>query len=153
MSLVSEFGHRVRTAKAVADPFDSVFTGRNRAVYAFGIFCWLAALGYFWIWWCQAAHIISWAAFVLVTVVLAWITLVPAYFILIFLDAKTVSARAGLPQGRVAMVVTKAPSEPFAVVRATLQAMLDQVDVEFDVWLATKTLRRKPDAGAPSTAC
>ncbi|OWO91344.1 N-acetylglucosaminyltransferase [Rhizobium esperanzae] len=135
MSLVSEIDHRIRTAKA-ADAFNPVFTGRKRVAYGFGILCWLAALGYFWSWWCQSAHIISWPAFVLVTVVLAWITLVPAYFILIFLDARTIGSRALLPQGRVAMVVTKAPSEPFAVVRATLQAMLDQTGVEFDVWLA-----------------
>ncbi|MBX5137032.1 glycosyltransferase [Rhizobium lentis] len=136
MSLVSEIDHRLRTAKAAADPFNPVFTGWNRVAYGFGILCWLAALGYFWSWWCQSAHIISWSAFVLVTVVLAWITLVPAYFILIFLDARTIGSRARLPEGRVAMVVTKAPSEPFAVVRATLQAMLDQTGVEFDVWLA-----------------
>ncbi|RUM18395.1 N-acetylglucosaminyltransferase [Rhizobium vallis] len=132
----ASIGNGARMAKAAADMFDPVFIGRNRAVYGLGIFCWLAALGYFWIWWCQSAHIISWAAFVLVTLVVAWITLIPAYFILIFLDARRVSPAAPLPQGRVAMVVTKAPSEPFAVVRATLQAMLDQVGVDFDVWLA-----------------
>ncbi|WP_027669054.1 glycosyltransferase family 2 protein [Rhizobium leguminosarum] len=137
MSNVSQIGHGVRTAKAAtADAFDLVFTGWSRVAYGFGILCWLTALGYFWIWWCQSAHIISWATFVLVTLVLAWITLVPAYFILIFLAARTVSPRARLPEGRVAMVVTKAPSEPFAVVRTTLQAMLDQVGVDFDVWLA-----------------
>ncbi|ARQ56203.1 glycosyltransferase [Rhizobium sophoriradicis] len=136
MSLISELGYPIKTAKAAAGPFKPVFTRWNRVAYGFGILCWLAALGYFWIWWCQAAHIISWAAFVLVTVVLAWITLVPAYFILIFLNARTISSRTPLPEGRMAMVVTKAPSEPFAVVRATLQAMLDQIGVEFDVWLA-----------------
>ncbi|MBY5749370.1 glycosyltransferase family 2 protein [Rhizobium leguminosarum] len=137
MSDISQIGHGVRTAKAAAaDAFDPVFTGWNRVAYGFGILCWLTALGYFWIWWCQSAHIISWATFVLITLVLAWITLVPAYFILIFLDARTVSPSARLPEGRVAMVVTKAPSEPFAVVRTTLQAMLDQVGVDFDVWLA-----------------
>ncbi|MBY5613026.1 glycosyltransferase [Rhizobium leguminosarum] len=137
MSDISQIGHRVRTAKAAAaDAFDPVFTGWNRVAYGFGILCWLTSLGYFWIWWCQSAHIISWTAFVLITLVLAWITLVPAYFILIFLDARKVSPRARLPEGRVAMVVTKAPSEPFAVVRTTLQAMLDQVGVDFDVWLA-----------------
>ncbi|MBY3212648.1 glycosyltransferase family 2 protein [Rhizobium laguerreae] len=137
MSDISQAGHGVRTAKAAAaDAFDPVFTGWNRAAYGFGILCWLTSLAYFWIWWCQSAHIISWATFVLVTLVLAWITLVPAYFILIFLDARTVSPRAPLPEGRVAMVVTKAPSEPFAVVRTTLQAMLDQIGVDFDVWLA-----------------
>ncbi|MGW9944698.1 cellulose synthase (UDP-forming) [Rhizobium leguminosarum] len=132
-----QVGHSARTAKAAAaEAFDPVFAGWNRVAYGFGILCWLTALGYFWIWWCQSAHIISWAAFVLITLVLAWITLVPAYFILIFLDARTVNPAARLPEGRVAMVVTKAPSEPFAVVRATLQAMLDQIDVDFDVWLA-----------------
>jgi cellulose synthase (UDP-forming) len=137
MSETSQIGCGVRTAKAAAvDTFDLVFTGWKRAVYGLGISCWLAALGYFWIWWCQSAHIISWTAFVLITLVVAWVTLVPAYFILIFLDARTVSPAARLPEGRVAMVVTKAPSEPFAVVRATLQAMLDQVGVDFDVWLA-----------------
>jgi cellulose synthase (UDP-forming) len=137
MSDALQLGHSARTAKAAAaDAFDPVFTGWNRVAYGFGILCWLTALGYFWIWWCQSAHIISWAAFVLITLVLAWITLVPAYFILIFLDARTVNPAARLPEGRVAMVVTKAPSEPFAVVRATLQAMLDQTGVDFDVWLA-----------------
>lgn len=137
MSNVSRIGHGVRTAKAATeDAFEPVFTGWNRVAYGFGILCWLAALGFFWIWWCQSAHIISWTAFVHITLVLGWITLVPAYFILIFLDARAVSRRARLPVGRVAMVVTKAPSEPFAVVRATLQAMLDQTGVEFDVWLA-----------------
>lgn len=137
MSDILHIGHGIKTAKAAAtDMFDPVFTGWKRAAYGFGILCWLASLGYFWIWWCQPAHIISWTAFVLITAVLAWITLVPAYFILIFLDARTVSPLAPLPQGRVAMVVTKAPSEPFAVVRTTLQAMLNQVGVDFEVWLA-----------------
>ncbi|MBB2678182.1 UNVERIFIED_ORG: cellulose synthase (UDP-forming) [Rhizobium esperanzae] len=134
----SHIGYGLAPAKAAAgtEAFDPVFTGRKRVAYGFGILCWLAALGFFWIWWCQSAHIISWTAFVLITAVLAWITLVPAYFILIFLDARTISSRVRPPEGRVAMVVTKAPSEPFAVVRATLQAMLDQIGVEFDVWLA-----------------
>ncbi|MDF0695876.1 glycosyltransferase [Rhizobium sp. MC63] len=138
MTDASHTGYGLAPAKAATstEAFDPVFTGHKRVAYGFGILCWLAALGYFWIWWCQSAHIISWTAFGLITAVLAWITLVPAYFILIFLDARTISSRARLPEGRVAMVVTKAPSEPFAVVRATLQAMLDQIGVEFDVWLA-----------------
>lgn len=78
---------------------------------------------------------ILWPTFLLVTLILAWVTLLPAYFILIFLDARQVRSSADLPKGRVAMVVTKAP-EPFTVVRKTLIAMLDQKDVEFDVWLA-----------------
>ncbi|MBX4940381.1 glycosyltransferase family 2 protein [Rhizobium binae] len=138
MSDASHIGYGLAPAKAATatEAFDPVFTSRKRVAYGFGILCWLAALGFFWIWWCQSAHIISWAAFAVITAVLAWITLVPAYFILIFLHAKRISSRVRPPEGRVAMVVTKAPSEPFAVVRATLQAMLDQIDVEFDAWLA-----------------
>jgi cellulose synthase (UDP-forming) len=44
-----------------------------------------------------------------------------------------------LPAGRIAMVVTKAPSEPWVVVRTTLEAMLAQrlpAGRRFDVWLA-----------------
>lgn len=60
MSDALQVGHSVRTAKATAaDAFDPVFTGWNRVAYGFGILCWLTALGYFWIWWCQSAHIIS----------------------------------------------------------------------------------------------
>jgi len=42
-----------------------------------------------------------------------------------------------LPEGKVAMVVTKAPSEPWPVVRRTLEAMRGQAfDRPYDVWLA-----------------
>ncbi|MBB3655676.1 cellulose synthase/poly-beta-1,6-N-acetylglucosamine synthase-like glycosyltransferase [Rhizobium sp. BK650] len=116
--------------------FEPIFTSWNRAAYGFGVLCWLAALGYFWLWWAQPIHIVLWPTFLLVTVVLTWVTLLPAYFILIFLDARQIGPSARPPKGRVAMVVTKASAEPFAVVRKTLLAMLDQRGVEFDVWLA-----------------
>lgn len=136
MSPGAEIDRARQSAAARSEMFEPVFTGWNRAAYGLGIACWLAALGYFWLWWAQPVHIVSWPAFLLVTIILAWVTLIPAYFILIFLDARQVRSCAILPEGRVAMVVTKAPSEPFAVVRKTLLAMLDQKDVEFDVWLA-----------------
>ena len=42
-----------------------------------------------------------------------------------------------LPDGKVAMVVTKAPSEPWSVVEKTLTAMKAQrFPRSFDVWLA-----------------
>lgn len=114
-----------------------VFQGRQYAIYWFGIACWTAALGYFWSWWLAAEHVISLPAFVLISVVVAWVTLVPAYFIFIFLHAKRMKRTSGqLPPGRIAMVVTKAPSEPFEVVRRTLVAMLGQAGSIADVWLA-----------------
>ncbi|QCM12106.1 glycosyltransferase [Agrobacterium tumefaciens] len=120
----------------------SVFTGWNRTAYLLGIGGWLVTLAYFWIWWLDRDRVIDWPYYTIVTMTLAWITLLPSYFIFIFLNARVVDRRSPLPKGRVAMVVTKAPSEPFAVVRKTLLAMLEQKGLEFDVWLADED----PDA-------
>lgn len=124
-----------------------VFTGWNRLSYRLGIGGWLVTLAWFWIWWLDRDRVIDWPYYTVVTLTLAWITLLPSYFIFIFLGARVVDPRSPLPEGRIAMVVTKAPSEPFSVVRRTLLAMLDQKGVgkkglEFDVWLADED----PDA-------
>jgi cellulose synthase (UDP-forming) len=58
------------------------------------------------------------------------------YFVLVFLAARRSNAPDPVPgRWRVAMVTTKTPSEPFAVVRKTLEAMLAQ-DYPHDTWLA-----------------
>jgi cellulose synthase/poly-beta-1,6-N-acetylglucosamine synthase-like glycosyltransferase len=113
-----------------------VFVGSMRMAYLLGIGGWLVALIYFWSWWLGRDRVIDWPAFTVVTMTVAWITLLPSYFIFIFLNARVVDPSSPLPEGRVAMVVTKAPSEPFSVVRKTLIAMLNQRGLEFDVWLA-----------------
>ncbi|MGO8112792.1 hypothetical protein AB9E26_36495, partial [Rhizobium leguminosarum] len=52
-----------------------------------------------------------------VSLVLAWVTALPAYFIVVFYRAARPNGPLRLPAGsRVAMVVTKAPAEPFSVV-------------------------------------
>lgn len=127
------FPHRKRAGNPMFEP---VFTGWNRLAYLLGIAGWVVALAWFWTWWLDPDHIATLPSYVMVTVTLAWITLIPAWFILLFLNARTVSPHVKPPPGRYAMVVTKAPSEPFAVVRKTLCAMLEQRGMEFDVWLA-----------------
>ena len=92
-------------------------------------------------------HKIGLGPFVLITLVLAWVTL-PVYFLLIYFSARRQADSLCLPPGsRVAMVVTKAPSEPFSVVRRTLEAMLDQ-DLPHDTWL-----RRRSRSGDPGLVC
>ena len=120
-----------------------VFAGGRRVVYLAGVLGWLAGLVWFWQWWFRPEHFISLMPFVTLTVIMAWITLLPAYFIYLFGRSRQARhiARQCVP-GRIAMVVTKAPSEPFSVVRKTLNAMLDQVDYDYDVWLADEA----PDA-------
>jgi cellulose synthase/poly-beta-1,6-N-acetylglucosamine synthase-like glycosyltransferase len=75
-------------------------------------------------------------AFLLSSLVLAWVTLVPLYFVIVASGARRLIGPVRLPTGsRIAMVVTKAPSEPFEVVTRTLKGMLAQ-DVDHDTWLA-----------------
>lgn len=123
-------------ASRSAPPMVPVFSGWRRAEYVIGAALWFAALIYFWHWWLEPAnHVRLWGS-ILVTAILAWVTLLPAYFIVLFFRALRPDGPLNLPVGsRIAMVVTKAPSEPFEVVAETLRAMLAQ-DVPHDTWLA-----------------
>ena len=108
----------------------------QRVEYLAGVAVWLAALVYFWAWWLDPAHYAGPVGYVTATATVAWVTLLPAYFMFIFYRARTPSGPLRLPAGsRIAMVVTKAPSEPFAIVQATLLGMLAQ-DVPHETWLA-----------------
>ncbi len=113
-----------------------VLTGYRRAEYLFSAAVWACAFAYFWIWWLEPRHHVDAFGTITVSLVLAWVTALPAYFIVVFYRAARPNGPLRLPAGsRVAMVVTKAPSEPFSVVSETLLAMLAQ-DVEHDTWLA-----------------
>lgn len=113
-----------------------VLTGYRKKEYLAGVVVWLALLVYFWSWWLQSEHYIGFWGFASVTAILAWVTLLPAYFMAIFYRARKPNVALPLPTGsRVAMVVTKAPSEPFSIVETTLKAMLVQ-EFPHDVWLA-----------------
>jgi len=150
MSDRSESG-AVRTGEAVdhvacavgGEPFSltPVFTGWRKAVNLAGIVLWLAAMAWFWVWWLQPAHFVTPVRYALATLSVLWVTSIPAYFIFIFAGARI--PRRGpvaLPLGRVAAVVTKAPSEPFEIVRRTLEAAMAQDLGEpgraHDTWLA-----------------
>lgn len=113
-----------------------LFSPRQRTVYLAGIAIWLGALAYFWVWWVNPLHIIGIGRFTILSLVLVWITLLPLYFLAFFIFAKTPSRKVHIdPSSRVAMVVTKAPSESFSIVAETLEAMLIQ-DFPHDTWLA-----------------
>ncbi|PRD41302.1 N-acetylglucosaminyltransferase [Phyllobacterium phragmitis] len=120
----------------IEPPMVLVMTGWRRVEYVAGAAVWIAALVYFWVWLLKPEHHISVFGSVTVTAVLAWVTLLPAYFIAVFYRGLKPNGPLRLPVGsRVAMVVTKAPSEPFPVVAETLKAMLAQ-NVPHDTWLA-----------------
>lgn len=104
--------------------------------YLAGVGLWIAAIVFFWSWWLDPAHNAGTVRYIAVSVILAWITLLPLYFLAMFIPARVPAPGRSLPESaRVAMVVTKAPSEPFPVVRKTLLAMLAQT-MAHDTWLA-----------------
>lgn len=68
----------------------------------------------------------------------AYVLVLPLWLFFFVNRARTPHPGLRLPaDARLAMVVTKAPSEPWSMVRDTLRAMLDQrIDHPYDVWLA-----------------
>lgn len=114
-----------------------VMSRRQTITYAVLISFWLAADVFFWIWWLQAGHRVTTLGLVANSLLLAWTTWIPGWFFFLVARMKRPNPALPIPAGRVAMVVTKAPSEPWPVVRETLQAMLRQrFPYRYDVWLA-----------------
>jgi len=98
--------------------------------------CWAISLAAFWWWWFAPAHRTSVAGLTATCAVLAYITCYPAFFVVAANRLSRVSRSLGVPDLRVAFVVTKAPSEPWDVARSTLCAMREQdFPVPYDVWL------------------
>lgn len=113
-----------------------VLTGWTRARYLGLTALWGTCVAWFWLWWLQPAHVASPTGYALSTLALGWIYGLQLYFVAVFLGAKRSAAPAPKPgERRVAMVVTKTPSEPLAVLIPTLKAMLAQ-DYPHDTWLA-----------------
>lgn len=114
----------------------SLFSARQRAVYVMLCALWALAVVWFWVWWLDPGHFVGWTPFLFATIPLLWLHGLQLFFVHVLLQA----SRSGAPdprpgQWRVAMIVTKTPSEPFDVLRRTLQAMLAQ-DYPHDTWLA-----------------
>ena len=113
-----------------------VLTGGMRARYLVLTGLWMACVAWFWLWWLDPAHVASPTGYALSTLALGWIYGLQLYFVAVFLGAQRSAAPAPKPGDfRVAMVVTKTPSEPLSVLIPTLNAMLAQ-DYPHDTWLA-----------------
>lgn len=109
---------------------------RDRVTVALLTAGWLISLIIFWEWWLQPAHRVSMISLGVNSALLAYVTLMPAYFLIAVNRLRKFSPEPDVPRTRTAFVVTKAPSEPDSVVRRTLQAMLAQdYPQHYDVWL------------------
>ena len=89
-------------------------------------------------WWLEPQHWTSMTGLVLNSVPLAVeLILMPLYLYTWLWRMKRPNPDLEVPHLRTAMIVTKAPSEPWPVVRETLEAMLAQdFPYRYDVWLA-----------------
>lgn len=100
------------------------------------ILSWVVGTLGFWHWLLQPSVWISPAGTLINLLLLFYTTGLPAWPFYLFLRMRQVRPDLPTPGGcRVAMVVTKAPSEPWPLVRETLQAMLAQ-EPSHDTWLA-----------------
>lgn len=114
----------------------SIFSRRQMATYLALCAVWAVAVVYFWVWWLDPAHFVGWLPFLFATIPLVWLHGLQLFFVYVLLQSSRSAAPDPVPgQWRVAMIVTKTPSEPFDVLKKTLTAMLAQ-DYPHHTWLA-----------------
>jgi cellulose synthase (UDP-forming) len=113
----------------------AIVPGRRWTYRAIAL-AWAIAAAIFWHWWLEPGHATGDGRYALVTALLAWVFFLQGFFLLVSLRAVRPAAPCPSPGDfRVAIIVTKTPVEPFAVVRRTIEAMLAQ-DPPHDTWLA-----------------
>ncbi len=130
---------RTEPEAATPPPFTiAVMSPAQRRQFAALAGVWLAATVSFLLWWFQGQHVVSVLGMAVNSAVVVWLLVIQTGWYLFFVGRmRRPNPACPLPEGRVAMVVTKAPSEPWPVVQRTLEAMLGQdFPRPYDVWLA-----------------
>lgn len=131
-----KFLHREHILDAQKRLLVDVMNPRQKVTFRHLCLIWLFSVSIFWGWWIQPQHMVSISGMIINSVILAWSTLMPGYYFYFVSRMKRPSPTLEIPQGlRVAMVVTKVPSEPFSVIQRTLEAMIAQ-EYPHDNWLA-----------------
>ncbi|MCW2544749.1 MAG: putative cellulose synthase, partial [Frankiales bacterium] len=98
---------------------------------------WLLTSLLFWLWWLAPARGDWTTARAFATAGFAWLFLLGGYFVGLSTRMTKPNPELPLPVLRVAMIVTKAPAEPWSMIETTLRAMLSQeMPYGYDVWLA-----------------
>ncbi|MDR2986165.1 MAG: glycosyltransferase [Nocardiopsaceae bacterium] len=134
--LARRVGPRPRLRPAT---FTEALSGWDQTAIVLMSGAWLASVYIFWSWWLEPAHRVGLFGLVANSVVLAYVSGFPVFFIAGVNRLRKVNPQVAVPTLRVAFVVTHAPSEPWPVVRRTLKAMLSQkYPRAYDVWLCSE---------------
>jgi cellulose synthase/poly-beta-1,6-N-acetylglucosamine synthase-like glycosyltransferase len=129
-----------RSRRLRKSTFRSELSTGDRVVAAFFSLMWVICLVSFWYWWLEPSHQTTLYSSILNGLVLAYLTCFPVFFVVAVNRLRNVNRHIPVPKLRVAFIVTRAPSEPWPVAKATLTAMLDQeFPLPYDVWLADES--------------
>lgn len=113
-----------------------ILSRKEKRVFLFLVGIWAVSLLLFLSFWFSSGHVVDWVRLTLNTLLILWSMALPGYFYFFVYRMKRVDPAIAIPEEwRVAMVVTRAPSEPFGLVKKTLVAMLGQ-EFPHDTWLA-----------------
>ncbi len=133
---------RRRTPERPTDRLVGAVPVRDRVVPVVLACLWLASAVFFWQWWLEPAHRSTVAGLVVNSAVLGFdLVAVPLWFFFFLIRMRRPATALEVPNLRTAIIVTKAPSEPWELVRNTIEAMLRQdFPYPYDVWLADEKL-------------
>jgi hypothetical protein len=76
---------------------------------------WLVALFWFWNWWFRQDHFVTLWGMVINSIMIGWTIFLPGYYFFFLYRMKIANPELNPPKGSYAIVVTKAPSEPWPV--------------------------------------
>ncbi|EKX66051.1 glycosyltransferase [Streptomyces ipomoeae] len=114
----------------------STLSGRDKVIMAGIAALWAVAFSWFWLWWLQPGHLVSWVGMGVTSVLLLYLSTQACYFLIAVARLPRVRPSLKIPRLRLAIAVTRAPSEPWAMARRTLEAMKAQeFPYAYDVWL------------------
>lgn len=129
-------GQKAPARRTESRTFRYALSRRDRLKVAAITVLWTAAFIAFWHWWLDAEHLAGRTGLVLNSVLLLYLSYLNGYFVLMANRLRMVNPDIEVPALRTALIVTKAPSEPWDVARTTILAMLAQsFPHPYDVWL------------------
>jgi cellulose synthase (UDP-forming) len=124
-----------------------VMSRRDRLIYYTLSSIWVILNINFWQWWLRQDHVVTAFGMVFSSILLMWSVAMPGWFIFFAGRMKKPNPTHpldALKGKRVAIICTKAPSEPWPVIQKTLMAMSAQdYPFEYDVWLADERPNRE----------